>query len=293
MSGNKKRVPGRGSSFLPNDQQGDLITQMANLHGFRVSMISMTTRFVQGYRYLDRCGEALVRLEDSLEENWIPGQIAPKGGSLKNDLQQMVAQFDSEHLSVTQSDLTDFEAFHDAACRIYETLIHCFEIRKINAPVLRAVAQKGCDSIDEAEAELATYRFGQPHSQLASLIGQQTSFQLTYCAEEETEWNGNAVHRRRRFNAAAIRQIKQLGFDDRLLKRVRLLPDRQREALRGLVTLRKQVPDIPESAVQIDLEQSFETELTSDVFDIARFLSDTCKWLEEAFETLTNKQSRQ
>jgi hypothetical protein len=77
------------------------------------------------------------------------------------------------------------------------------------------------------------------------------------------------VHRRRRFNAAAIKQFKQPGFDDRLLKRTHLLPDRQKEALRGLMQLRRQVPDIPESAVQLDLEQSFETELATDGFDIA------------------------
>lgn len=234
-----------------------------------------------------------MRLEDSLDENWIPGQVAPKGGSIKNDLYQMVAQFDSEHLSVTQTDSTDFDVFHDATCRIFETLIHTFQIEKINAPVLRTVAQKGCESIDEAEAELATYRFGQPHQQLESLIGSQTSLQLTYCSEEDTHWNGNAVHRRRRFNAASVRQFKQPGFDDRLLRRTRLLPNRQQEALRGLIALRRQVPDIPESAVQIDLEQSYETELTSDAFDMARFLSDTWIWLENTLATLTDKQSRQ
>ena len=253
----------------------------------------MTTRFVQGYRYLDRCGEAIVRLEDSLDENWIPGQVAPKGGSIKNDLQQMAAQFDSEHLIVTQSDFTDFGVFHDATCRIFEILVHNFEIATINAPVLRVVAQRGCESIEEAEAELVTYNFHVPHRQLEQVIGQQKSMQTTYCAEEDTDWNGVAVHRRRRFNAASIRQFKQPGFDDRLLKRTRLLPDRQREALRGLMTLRKQVPEIPESAVQLDLEQSFETELATDAFDMASFLNDTWEWLEETLEILSNKQSRQ
>jgi hypothetical protein len=43
------------------------------------TQFSFTVRFVQGYRFLDRCGDAIIRLEETLDEGWIPGELVPTG----------------------------------------------------------------------------------------------------------------------------------------------------------------------------------------------------------------------
>ena len=48
---------------------------------FDTTEFRASVRFVQGYRYLDRCGEALIKLENSLHEGWIPTEPTPKGCS--------------------------------------------------------------------------------------------------------------------------------------------------------------------------------------------------------------------
>src|SRR5712691_1580952 len=90
--------------------------------GFETHAIHFTLRFVQGYRYLDRCGECMVRLENNLAEGWIPHESTRTSGTLRNDTLGMIAQFNSDALSVQQMEFMSFEHFRAQVCRMYETL---------------------------------------------------------------------------------------------------------------------------------------------------------------------------
>lgn len=76
---------------------------------FQVHAIQASIRFIQGYRYLDRCGEALVKLENTLADGWIPSETSPKAGVLKNDQLSMTASFSSESMTIQQAESISFE----------------------------------------------------------------------------------------------------------------------------------------------------------------------------------------
>jgi hypothetical protein len=62
---------------------------------FSESRLSLTIRFDQGYRYLDKCGETMIRLEDSLPEGWLPGPIDPNGALIQNFAMGLHVRFNS------------------------------------------------------------------------------------------------------------------------------------------------------------------------------------------------------
>lgn len=248
---------------------------------FEVHEIQATIRFIQGYRYLDRCGEALIRLEDVLQEGWIPAEVSPKSGNLKNELLGMVAAFNSEAMTVAQSEFISFENFQDQACKVFETLWRVFELQRINAPTARVVMQKGFKErdIEEASRYLLNLKLCVPRPELVQLVGGELNaadFVLT--TEEDLRWNDELVHRRRRFQAKVLRQERRPSFESRLLTRARLLPKRQREAIEAVQQLRRRHPEIAPVAVQVDVEQSLETEFLAESFDFPTFLQQSWEW---------------
>jgi hypothetical protein len=106
----------------------------------------MTVRFVQGYRFLDSCGEAVIQLENTLEEGWLPGDLVPTGGTMKNYALGLATKFDSQQLTVQQSEFIDFGIFADQTAKIYETLWRVLKINEVLSPAFRIVFQAGFEN---------------------------------------------------------------------------------------------------------------------------------------------------
>ena len=109
-----------------------------------VAELQAHAKFEQGFRYLDRCGEAMVRLLKILHTDWTAGEITPTGGVLRNFALGMSAKFNAESVTVEQDDVIDFETFTDQTCKIYEVLWRTFEIERIRIPLLRVTVKVGC-----------------------------------------------------------------------------------------------------------------------------------------------------
>lgn len=239
----------------------------------------LTIRFIRGYRYLDRCGDVLVRLEDVLSEGWIPTETKPSAGQIVNHTLGMAAGFDSSHLTVNQSDFLSFEHFLDESCKIFQVLWTSLEIERINVPCLQVFLQRGFDEESVAEKYFRDLGVVTVSPAVQNLLGGDIqSLRTAIIGQEETNWNGEQVLRRRRLNAGVIRQVKQPGFDDRLLQRARLLSERQRDAMQALAALRKKHPESPPIAVEFELEQSLDSEFSTSQFDLSEFLADAWKW---------------
>jgi hypothetical protein len=133
---------------------------MAASSAFRVREFLTSIRFIQGYRYLDRCGEALVGLEEALSEGWITTETTPRAGSLKNDGLGMNLGFNSELMTVQQNDAISFEHFLDQACKAFHVLSNTFEIKRVHLPSLKVTYQKGFKDgeLDEASKYLLNLR---------------------------------------------------------------------------------------------------------------------------------------
>lgn len=250
---------------------------------FQVRQLQASIRLIQGYRYLDRCGEALIKLENVLAEGWLPIEPTPKAGGLKNDQLGMTAIFNSDSMTTAQAEFISFEHFFDQTCKVFDTLWQTLEVKRIHVPSIKVVSQKGFkdDELEEASQYLLNLRLCDPHSGLVTLIGGKTdALDFVLVTSEDVEWNQEQVHRRRRLQSQVIRQERQPPFDERLLRRSRQLPSQQRDAIAALMTLRRQHPKVYPVAAQLDLEHAFETEFSAEAFDLPTFLRQGWDWAE-------------
>lgn len=245
----------------------------------QVVKLASTVRFVQGYRYLDRCGEALIRLEDALDEGWIPGEVRPQGGQMRNYRLGMAARFDSESLSVRQSEYLSFEHFCDQTCKTYDILWKTFDIEKALTPSLQVMLQVGFDELAAATAHALKYDLWTPkQSILQRMGGDKSALSITLCTEADVMRGGAPGVQRNRLDFQVIRQETQPDFDERVMRRLPLLPVGHQEALGPLMRLRRQHPRVAPAAVQFDLESSCEGEFLTRSFDLAAFLTDSWEW---------------
>lgn len=248
---------------------------------FQVREIRATIRFVQGYRYLDRCGAAMVELENGLAEGWIPTEPSPKSGSLKNETLGMTAAFQSELMTVAQSEYISFDHFTEQACKIFDVLWQMFEIKTINVPAMRVVFQKGFEEgeVDKASEYLRSLSLFEPNASLVSLLGgTQSAADFTLVTTNELEWNAQPVSQRRRLQTQVLLQERTPPFDERMMKRVKMLPSGHREAMAALWNLRRNVPKVSPVAAQVEIEHSFETEFSTRGFDLPMFLKESWDW---------------
>lgn len=257
---------------------------MAGDPGFQVHEIIATLRFVQGYRFLDRCGEALVKLEKTLAEGWIPLEANPTGGGMRNAVLGMVLTFNSERFTVQQAEFISFDHFRDQVCRIHEVLWRTFEIEALSLPTLKVVLQRSFEeeALEEAEGYMRGLGLCVPRSEVLQLMGgKQGPSNHVLVTEEMKTWSETGVCQRRRLVTSVVRQERREQFDARLVQRARLLPSNQRAAIQALNKLRRQHPELAPVAAQLEVEHSFETEFPASTFDLPLFLDEGWQWTEQ------------
>jgi len=248
---------------------------------FTLTQLRLSLRFVRGYRYLDRCGEALIKLEDALETNWIPGDISPKGGIIRNDVLGMEANFQSEGLNVTQTGLIAFEHFRDQACKIVDVLRSTLLVDKYLSPGVGLTYQQGFEENDVDKAEASLINLGLltvSPALLREVGGNATSMNFAILTKVADNWSGLEIDHNRRIAGQVIRQVRQDPIDTRLVSRVKLLPQKQRDAMDALRSLRKMQPTIKPVAVQLDLENRLEGELPYNELVVHDFLTESESW---------------
>ena len=254
----------------------------------------LTVRFDQGYRYLDRCGEAIIRLESTLDKGWIPGELAPTGGQLNNFTLGMGAVFNTESLTVNQTEFMSFTHFVDQGCKIFEVLRNTLEIKRLVTPVLRVLYQIGFLEADDAESFLRRLSLNRiDPAFLTEFGGQESALDFALVTYDETNWQETPVKRRRRVAANVLRQERQPTFDERVMRRLPLLPERYHDAIRGLREFRRIHSRIAGIALQFDVENSLEAEFNTRTFDLPAFLQSSHAWCEQVAKLIRNRIQEQ
>ena len=256
---------------------------------FSLLSLSFSLRFIQGYRYLDRCGECLIRLEDTLDTGWIPMETSPTSGSMKNETLGMALSFNSEGLTVKQSGFLDFDIFLDQSCKTYEILWRALDVNRINTPALTIQYQLGFDEEkgDAAEEYLLSMKLCQAEKGLLQAIGgKQQAIQFVVVTQVGPTTQDVPVERRRRFQAGVVRQERQPSFNARLLQRARTLGSKQHDALVALMRMKRQHPEIKPFAVQFDLEDSLDMELPTREFDALDFIKEARDWSDDLLNAI-------
>jgi hypothetical protein len=238
-----------------------------------------TIRFVQGYRYLDRCGEAIVRLEKVLDKHWIPAEPRPTGGAMRNAKLGMLATFSADNLQVQQEEFISYEHFRDQTCKVYETLMNVFEIDTVLTPAAAVTLQIPYETIEQAQDAVRALAVAQFDPNLVARMGGiEASTSHVLCTEETVSLARDRVTRRRRIDVHPVRQIARPDFDSRVVQRLGLLSIRQQEALQAIIDFRRKHPASPQDLVQIEVESASEREIRVRVLDLAKLLDDTLGW---------------
>lgn len=112
-------------------------------------------RFDKGYRYLDRCGEAMLILEELLPREtrrvWMPEQIVPSGAILKCPELDLTVTFNTFHLVLNREDFQISADLIDIVKLIFATISARFDLREYLRFGVRRFYTVAADSIDEAE----------------------------------------------------------------------------------------------------------------------------------------------
>jgi hypothetical protein len=253
---------------------------MAMPPNFKVTELTASVRWIKGYRYLDKCGEALVLLDDRLDPGWISGEITPTGGNLRNFRLGMSAVFQASFLTIRQAEFISHEHFAEEACKLYDTLRDVFEIDRLNAPSFLAVLQHGCNGTEEAEELLKGLSFCSPSKQVVKWLGgEHEGVSMAFSTKASVEWEGTHATQRRRFEYGAVKQARQPDFDNRLLLRLPLLSIKDQQVMSTLQQLRRTHPEPKEFAAQVSLENAFESEFSTRQFNLTDFLAHSWDWV--------------
>jgi hypothetical protein len=116
-------------------------------------------RYDRGYRFLDRCGEAMLILEEMLPAQtnkvWMFDEATPNGTKLKCPELDVYVVFGMQHLAVDQNWVESENApdFVQIAQLVYSTLTARFDIKQITRLGFRRMHLRVTDSVEEAEAE--------------------------------------------------------------------------------------------------------------------------------------------
>jgi len=211
-------------------------------------------RYEQGYRYLDRCGDVMIILEQALpaisnNKIWMPEEIAPKGARMKCPKLEITLVFDAYKVCIDQNPAYTPCPFENISKYIFATLCSKFEIGKTTRFGNRKRYVIATDSIEQAEA-LAVKKApfdSWPVSEFEDM--KPRSCEVTNVFENADRSKGV------RFSVAPIFKIEApLRLDKRLTMPPHLLKEGQREALINQIKLQKQREEKPLAGLQIDVD---------------------------------------
>ena len=237
--------------------------------------LQFSARFAQGYRYLDRCGEAMVRLERNLDKGWVTGDINPTAGNMRNYTLGLAAKFSADSVLFDQTEFIAYDSFKDQCCKMFDILWRTFEIESVLVPVFRVVIQVGVDTSADAEAYIRQLSFVTPDKSLLNFLeGKETAMSFAVVTEDDVSAYGTKATARRRLGVNAVTQATQPDMDTRILQRVPLLSNRHREAAKALLELRRKHVSAVINAIIVDLEQTLESEYDTASLPLPDFLDD-------------------
>jgi hypothetical protein len=229
-------------------------------------------RYEHGYRYLDRCGDAIVLLEQALPKVsggavWMPDEVAPKGARMKCPEHELTLVFDSARLGLDQNPADEPCPFSEIADYAFQTVKSKFDISDIIRLGRRRLFLRPADSVEDAEAlSVRKALFKQwPRVKDDELAPRSCDVAVDLEDPDRTKGVRIAV-------SAVHRPEAPLSLDDRLRRPPHLLARGQREALLEQLKRRRQREASPAAGLLIDIDCWV---IRPDDVDIQQFLKNS------------------
>lgn len=234
-------------------------------------------RYEHGYRYLDRCGDAMVILEEALpaitnNSVWMPEEMRPTGARIKCPDIDVTIVFDTSRLCVDQNPADTECPFKEISKYTFDTVVSKFDIGKITRLGHRQRYILPTDSVEQAEALSVkkTPSDNWPVSELNDMKPRS--------CDVASVWENADRSRGMRFSIGPMFKVEApLTLDKRLTVAPHLLKEGQREALISQLRRQKQRETEPLAGLAIDVDYWW---IKPEEADIGKFLAASTEQIE-------------
>jgi hypothetical protein len=224
-------------------------------------------RYERGYRYLDRCGDAMVILEEALpsisdSKVWMPEDAQPQGARMKCPDLDLTLVFDAGRLCLEQNPAEKACPFGNICEYALGTIKSKFDVGEITRFGHRRMCIVPTDSVEKAE-ELSVKYAAKSNLECVSDGMEASSYEAAITKETADKSQGI------RLGVKPVQQLNApLKIDARLQKRPHMLERGQREALLGQLRRAKQRETNPLAGLLIDIDcwSLYPSDLTVDGF---------------------------
>jgi len=212
-------------------------------------------RYERGYRYLDRCGEVMLILDELLPQEtgkvWLPEETAPSGARLKCPQLDITLHFNAERMNLSQSPAEGSRLdIGRLAQAIFTSISARFDLRIATRFGLRQIWMVPNDSIEEAEAaslHRIPLRASWPVPAPEGMKIKNADLAVTFEVPNHSAGIRFQVRPGSRIDAP-------LEVDERLNLPPHMLPSGQREALIDQLRRRKQKEEEPLAGLVVDVD---------------------------------------
>jgi hypothetical protein len=239
-------------------------------------------RYELGYRYLDRCGDVMIILEQALpkitnNKIWMPEEIQPKGARMKCPELDLTIEFDTYRVCVDQNPVDKECAFEQISKYIWNTIISKFEIKGATRFGRRKIYILPTDSIENSD-KLSVNK-APFHNWLDSV---STDLKPRNC-EAATTLENKDRSKGVKFSISPVFKLEApLNIDKRLTVAPHLLPTGQREALVEQLKRIRQRQEDPVAGLMIDIDYWW---LKLDEMEIDNFYKESESKIESFLNT--------
>ncbi|MGA2499610.1 MAG: hypothetical protein ABSH20_17880 [Tepidisphaeraceae bacterium] len=229
---------------------------------------TLEIRYERGYRYLDRCGEVMLILEDVLAQDtgkfWMTDEPRPTGGKIKCPELDVTISLDSSHMVVQQEPMAvacDFLVISASAFAVVSSRFGLETISRAGQRTQRMIATDSADAASKLAVKHSPFA-PWPKPDTAEFCMRDIEATSIYeSADRKTgiRWSMQAV----------TRLVVPIEIDPRLRLPTHLLPKEQDKVLKEQLARRSQRDKDPAAGLMLDSDYYW---VFPDKFDVRVFL---------------------
>lgn len=219
-----------------------------------LEQIVFEVKYKQGYRYLDRCGETMIEIENKLP-GWIAGEAIPTGGKMRNEGENMTFNFDSLKFDIAKQNAKDLQNFITHSKTIFNIVSSNLGLEEYKRFGLRCWFLFPVNSQSDGRKILSECKTYSVNKDIEKLFGKSIKdTSIVVVLEEEQKSH--------RISLTMVYKSKEDIIKDDSNKLLETpphkLPTGQKEALRAQLQRRKKQKEQPEMAILIDIDSDMK-----------------------------------
>jgi hypothetical protein len=242
--------------------------------------IVFETKYKQGYRYLDRCGETMIEIENKLK-NWLAKDVSPSSGRMNNAVEKMIFNFSSLKLDLVQYDVKDLDTgiFISDSKKMFDIVCSNLGIKEFIRFGLRYWFLYPLNSIEDGRKILSKSKIFSVNNNIEKLFGKRLKDTSVVIILEEKDKKQSFGHR---ISLSVVHKegidYENEGKDEFLTTPPHKLPRGQREALSAQLERKAREAKEPSIAMLVDIDSYVENP-QKEHFD--KFINDSIKLTTE------------